>query len=353
MKAEEVLALVSGRVDEELLLRNEYLAAENEILRSKLKKRVPLTDDERIRLATLGKRLGQSALSDVAAIVTPKTILHWYRRLVQKKYDGSANRGKVGRPRISPALEQRICLIARENRSFSYDRISGALSNLGYAVSDESVANVLRRHGLSPTGGRRPKLTWAEFIAAHRERIVATDFFTVEVVTKNGLVCFFVLFFINLATRRVHLGGFTPHPNEAWMKQVAKNATMAEWGYLSGCTHLIMDRDTKYCAAFRSILESAGIHIIRLPPRSPNLNAFAERFVRSVKEECLANLVLFGESDLRHALTEYLDHYHEERNHQGKGNVLLFPSGKPMAEGPIECRERLGGMLKFYYRKAA
>jgi transposase len=161
---------------------------------------VPLTDNERIRLATLGKRLGRNALSDVAAIVTPKTILHWYRRLVQKKYDGSANRGKVGRPRIGPALEKLICLIARANRSWGYDRISGALSNLGVAVSDESVANVLRRHGLSPTGGRRPKLTWTELIAAHRERIVATDFFTVEVVTSKGLVCFFVLFFINLAT---------------------------------------------------------------------------------------------------------------------------------------------------------
>ena len=176
---------------------------------------------------------------------------------------------------------------------------------------------------------------------------------TVEVVTPNGLICLFVLFFINLATRRVHLGGITAHPNEVWMKQVARNATLADWGYLSGCTHLILDRDTKYCASFRSILESAGIKMVRLPPRSPNLNSYAERFVRSAKEECLSKLVLFGEADLRRAMDEFLVHYHEERNHQGKGNVLLFPSGAPTVEGPAECSERLGGLLKFYYREAA
>ena len=176
---------------------------------------------------------------------------------------------------------------------------------------------------------------------------------TVEVVTPNGLICFFVLFFINLATRRVHLGGITAHPNEEWMKQVARNATMADWGYLSGCTHLILDRDSKYCASFRSILESAGIKMVRLPPRSPNLNSYAERFVRSVKEECLSRLVFFGETDLRCAMDEFLAHYHEERNHQGRNNVLLFPTGEAAEKGSIECRERLGGLLKFYYREAA
>ena len=160
MKAEEVLALVGGHVDDELLLRNEYLAAENEILRSKLPARVPMTDDERIRLAKLGKRLGKNALMDVAAIVAPETILSWYWRLVAKKYDGSANRGKIGRPRIDETLEKLILQIAVENRTWGYDRISGALSNLGYEVSDETVANVLRRNGVAPSGGRKPTLTW-------------------------------------------------------------------------------------------------------------------------------------------------------------------------------------------------
>jgi putative transposase len=220
-------------------------------------------------------------------------------------------------------------------------------------VSDETVANVLRRNGVAPSGGRKPTLTWAEFIDAHKETLVATDFFTVEVVTPNGLICFFVLFFINLTTRRVHLGGITAYPNEQWMKQVARNATMEDWGYLSDCTHLIFDRDSKYCASFQSILESAGIKMVRLPPRSPNLNAFAERFVRSAKEECLSKFVFFSERDLRRAMDEFLVHYHKERNHQGKGNVLLFPCSEPAELGPVRCRERLGGLLKFYWREAA
>ncbi len=137
------------------------------------------------------------------------------------------------------------------------------------------------------------------------------------------------------------------------MKQVAKNVTMDDWGFLDGRRYLILDRDSKFCAAFRHIIESAGVKIIRLPPMSPNLNAYAERFVRSVKEETLSKLVLFGEEGLRRALDEFMSHYHEERNHQGVGNVLLFPSGEPAHQRPVECKKRLGGLLKFYHRVAA
>jgi transposase InsO family protein len=137
------------------------------------------------------------------------------------------------------------------------------------------------------------------------------------------------------------------------MKQVAKHVTMDDWGFLNGRRYLILDRDSKFCAAFRHIIASAGVKIIRLPPRSPNLNAFAERFVRSVKDEALSKLVLFGEEGLRRALDEFMSHYHEERNHQGVGNVLLFPSGEPAQQGPVECEERLGGLLEFYSRAAA
>ena len=137
------------------------------------------------------------------------------------------------------------------------------------------------------------------------------------------------------------------------MKQVARNVTMEDWGFLNGRRYLIVDRDTKFCAAFRKIIQSAGLEVIRLPPSSPNLNAYAERFVRSIKEEALSKLVFFGESGLRRALTEFVAHYHEERNHQGVGNVLLFPSGEPLEESLVECKERLGGLLKFYHRRAA
>ena len=148
----------------------------------------------------------------------------------------------------------------------------------------------------------------------------------------------------------------THPPNEAWMKQIARNATMDEWGFLEGCRYLIHDRDTKYCQSFRNIIESGDVKTLPLPARSPNLNAFAERWVKSVKEECLSKLILFGEASLRRTLREYLVHYHVERNHQGKDNVLLFPAAtKAMnrADGSVGCKERLGGLLKYYHREAA
>jgi putative transposase len=165
-----------------------------------------------------------------------------------------------------------------------------------------------------------------------------------------------VLFFIHLESRRVEVAGITPHPNEAWMKQVARNVTMDEWGFLGNCRYLIHDRDTKFTDSFRAIVKSSQVEPLKLPAQSPNLNAYAERWVKSVKEECLSKLILFGEASLRRALNEYLLHFHAERNHQGKDNVLLFPTAtKAMnrVDGTVCCRERIGGLLKYYHRVAA
>jgi putative transposase len=185
------------------------------------------------------------------------------------------------------------------------------------------------------------------------EVLVATDFFTAEVWTLGGLVTYYVLFFIHLGSRQVHVAGVTPHPNEAWMVQIARNVMMEEWSFLEPGQYLIHNRDTKFCAAFQRIIDDAGIKRVVLPPRSPNLHAYAERWVRSVKDEALSRLILFGEAALRHALQEYVEHYHHERNHQD--NVLLFPAVSQDTEGtgPIRCRERLGGLLKYYEREAA
>jgi putative transposase len=184
---------------------------------------------------------------------------------------------------------------------------------------------------------------------------VATDFFTAEVWTLGGLVTYYVLFSIRLGTREVHVAGVTPHPNYAWMMQVARNITMEQWGFLSLEQYLIHDRDGKYCPAFQHIIDAAGITRVPLPPRSPTLNAYAERWVRSVREECLSRLTLFGEASLWHALQESVEHYHHERNHQGKGNLLLFPTSRAdeRRTGPIYCRERLGGLLRYYKCEAA
>ena len=231
----------------------------------------------------------------------------------------------------------------------------GALANLGYTLSDQTVGNILKRHGIPPAPERKKTTTWSEFIRTHMDALVATDFFTTEVWTWGGLVTYDVLFFLHLGSRQVHVVGVTPHPNAPWMLQVARNVTMDAWGFLSPGQYLIHDRDDKFCPAFQRLIDEAGVTRITLPPRSPNLNAYAERWVRSVKDEALSHLILFGEGSLWHTLQAYVAHDHHERNYQGKGNILLLPSTHQATEreGPIPCRERLGGLLKYYEREAA
>jgi putative transposase len=202
-----------------------------------------------------------------------------------------------------------VVRIAHENRSWGYDRIVGTLAHLGYTISDQTIGNILKRHGIPPAPERKQTTTWKEFIRTHMDVLVATDFFTVEVWTKAGLVTYYVLFFIHLNSRKVHAAGVTPHPDERWMTQVTRNVTMDEWGFLASGQGLIHDRDGKFCPAFQQTLEAMGVKRIPLPARSPNLNAYAERWVRSVKDEALSQLILFGERSLRHALNEYVAHY--------------------------------------------
>jgi hypothetical protein len=176
----------------------------------------------------------------------------------------------------------------------------------------------------------------------------------VEVLTWRGLVTYYLLFFIAVGSRRVSLGGITRHPDACWMEQVARNASMQDSGYLNGCRYLLHDRDQKFCRQFQETLAAGGVQCLPLPARSPNLNAYAKRWVRSIKEECLAKLILFGERSLQRVVSNYLEHYHQERHHQGKNNRLLFPArvGEASSRGAIRCRERLGGLLKYYSRAA-
>jgi len=356
MEWARILAYITGTVDQELLIRNEYLIAENRILRTQIKGRLLLSDAEKRTLADIGHRLGRKALKDVANSAKPDTILGWYRRLIARKFDGSKARRYPGRPRIDREIEELVVRMANQNIDWGYDRIVGALANLGYTLSDETVGNILRRHGISPAPERERSTTWKDFIRAHMAVIAGTDFFTVEVLTLRGLVTFYVLFFIHLESRRVEVAGMTPHPDKAWMMQIARNVTMDEWGFLEECRYLIHDRDTKFTDSFRSIVISGQVEPVKLPARSQNLNAHAERWVKSVKDECLSKLILLGEASLRRALRSYLAHYHSERNHQGKDNVVLFPTlskDSYHCNGPIACRERLGGLLKYYHREAA
>jgi putative transposase len=349
-----ILAYAIGTVDQELLARNEYLATENRILKAQLTGRLKLSDADRKTLGEIGHRLGRKALADVATIARPDTILGWYRKLVARKFDGSKARRSPGRPRISREVEELIVRMASENRGWGYDRIAGALANLGYAISDQTVGNVLRRHGLPPAPERKRTTSWTDFIRMHMDLLAGTDFFTAEVLTLRGLVTYYVLFFIHLESRRVAIAGITVHPNEAWMKQIARNATMEDCDALRDCRYLLHDRDNKFTQSFRAIVASGRVQPLALPARSPNLNAYAERWVRSVKEECLSQVILFGERSLRRALRDYVDYFHAERNHQGRGNVLLFPRATAQQrDGPVRCRERLGGLLRYYHQEAA
>jgi putative transposase len=349
-----MLAFVTGTVDKELLAQNEYLVTENRILTAQLRGRLQLSNAERATLAEIGHRLGRKVLAEVANVARPDTILAWYRKLIARKFDGSKARRSIGRPRIRGEVEQLIVRMAKENRDWGYDRLAGALANLGYKVCDQTVGNVLERHGLPPAPERKRTTSWSAFIRTHLALLAGTDFFTAEVLTLRGLVTYYVLFFIHLESRRVDIGGITVHPDEPWMKQMARNVTMEAYGVLRDCRYLLHDHDTKYTRSFRSIIASGRVEPLVLPARSPNLNAYAERWVRSVKEECLCKVILFGERSLRRALSEYVEHYHAERNHQGKGNVLLFPqSANTRRDGHVRCRERLGGLLRYYHQEAA
>lgn len=210
---------------------------------------------------------------------------------------------------------------------------------------------ILKENGLERAPERRKGMSWTDFIKSHFETLAACDFLTTEVWTKNGLVTFFIFFVMELQTRRVHIAGITTSPDGAWMAQMAKNLTDYEDGFLKGKKHLLMDRDTKFTEQFRTILKGEGVTPVRLPARSPNLNAYAERFVRTIKEECLDRMILFGEPMLRHAVANFILHFHAERNHQGLDNKLIEPEPSVGSlEGEVVCRERLGGLLKYYHR---
>ena len=244
MEWARILAYITGTVDQELLLRNEYLAAENRILKAQLNGRLRLSDAERATLGEIGRRLGRKVLGEVANVAQPATIMAWYRRLVARKFDGSKERRTPGRPRVDRDLEQLIVRVAKENSDWGYDRIAGALANLGYEISDQTVGNILLRHALPPAPERKRMTPWATFIRTHLAVLAGTDFFTVEVLTLRGLVTYYVLFFIHLESRKVDIAGITVHPDQPWMQQMARNVTMEGCGTLQDCRYLLHDRDT-------------------------------------------------------------------------------------------------------------
>ena len=349
-----LLMVVSGWVHRRQLIVIEFLQAENRTLKERLRgKRIRFTDDERALLARKAKAVGRKALLELDTIVSPDTLMRWHRRLVAEKWNFSKRRSP-GRPGIMREISELIVRMAQDNPGWGYTRIQGALANLNHKVGRGTVANVLKVNGIEPAPERGKHNRWSTFLKAHWKILAASDFFSVEVWTPRGLMTYYVLFVISIADRVVHIAGITTRPDETWMLQIGRNLLDEADGALAGKEYLIVDRDTKYSNRFREFVEEGGTEVIRLPPSSPNLNAFAERFVRSIKEECLEKMILVGQASLRRAIGEYMTHFHEERNHQGLENRLVRGNPQIAAnDAVIHRRTRLGGMLSYYHRAAA
>ncbi len=350
-----LLMMLAGWINREQQHMIDYLREENSILRDELlkatgKKRIILNDSQRRRLAILGKKLGRSLLSKVSCAFSPDTILLWHRKLVARKYDGSKNRGKGGRPRISDKLKQLIIDMARDNKHLGCKKLHGYLKYLGLKVSPATISRVLREHGIEPCPDRPEKTSWNEFIKAEWESLTAIDFFTTEIYTIKGLVRYMVLVVIDYKTRKVEIVGIVPQAYGDWMKQIARNLTDPIDGFLKDKKYLIHDRDPLFTKEFRAILKAGGITCKKTTVASPNMTPYVERFVRSIKSECINKMLIFGESHLRYVVNEYIEHYHTERPHQGIGNNIIDPP--PVGDGKIVCHERLGGLLKSYRRAA-
>jgi len=343
-----VLATLVGGLDQRQQEAVAYLTEENRILRSHLRGRIRLTDAERRRLAVPGHRLGRRRLRDVATIVTPDTILRWHRQLIARKWTYATRRG--GRLQVLAEIRRLVVRMAEENPTWGYTRIVGALKNVGHRVSRSTIARILKAHGISPVPER--PTSWQTFLHAHWGAIAGADFFTTEVWTWRGLVTYYTVFVIDLASRRVQILGSTPWPTDLFMRQVCRTLTAADEGLLVGHRVLICDRDAKWSAPVRARLGEAGIRVVQTPYQAPNANAYAERFVRSIKHECLNRVIPLGERHLRRTIAQYVEHYHRERNHQGLDNALIddrthWPMGKR-----IRRRPRLGGLLNYYERAA-
>jgi putative transposase len=280
--------------------------------------------------------------------VTPDTILRWHRQLIARTWTCTPTR--PGRPGIMPEISSLILRMAMENPAWGYTRIQGALKNLGHGVARSTVAKVLKAHGIPPAPDRPS--SWRTFLRAHWGAIAGADFFTSEVWTPRGLITYYTLFVIDLRSRRGHVAGSTPTPDAWCMAQAARRRTEAVDGFLASHQIVLGDRDRQWTDDFRRIVQGAGVRIVLIPVRAPNANAYAERFVRSIREECLDRLILFGEGRLFRALDEFVVHSHGERTHQGLGNERITPAAAAAGGTQVRCRDRLGGLLRHYHRAA-
>ena len=316
-------------------------------------KRILLTNSQRMRVAAKAKRLSRKMLEQCTELFTPGTIMRWYWRLVAEKYDGSQNRTYAGRPPILPEVVDLVIRLKQENPRWGYKKIRDQVVYLGYNICKSSVKNILIENGYDPEPDLTVRSTWHEFIRSHWDVLTACDFFTVELLVGRKLVRCTLFFVMELATRKVFFAPIKLQPDGKYMRQVVRILTDSEDGFLYGKRYLIHDRDPLFrTAGFYEILRSSGIEPVKLPARSPDLNCYAERFVKSIKSECLDHLILSSVKRLEYVLGQYCAYYHHKRIHQGVGRIIE-PKHPIDDTADIVCVERLGGLLKSYHRMAA
>jgi len=311
---------------------------------------------EKLTLLVLARKLtvmtnsGRARLSQITFLFKPETLLKWHRELVRRKwtYKKGAPRG---RPPITPELEALMLRFAKENPTWGYGKLEGELRKLGYDMGRSTIRDVLKRQHVPPAPERAKQgSSWRTFLNHYTAQMLACDFFTVETAWLKTL---YVLFFIDVGSRRVHFAGCTTSPTAAWVVQQARQLSWQIQDGMVPVRFLIHDRDTKFAAAFDRVFRSEQVTIIQTPVRAPNANAFAERWIRSVRTECLDKLLILGERHLHYVLTAYVAYYNHARPHQGIEQRCPVPLTNVVGAGPIERRDVLGGVLHDYYRRAA
>ncbi len=350
------LVWLAGRTDidkdiEILLLRQQL-----RILQRKQSRSPRISRWEKLTLVLLVSKLttlstsARARLSQAVLLFKPDTLLKWHRELVRWKWTFKQGAPR-GRPAITPELEALILRLAKENRAWGYGKLQGELGKLGYTVGRSTIRDVLKRQHVPPAPQRSScGSSWRTFLSHYHYQMLACDFFTVETARLKTL---YVLFFIELGSRRVHLAGCTAHPTTAWVAQQARHLS---WQIQEGrlpVRFLIHDRDAKFPAAFDTVFTAEGVTIIRTPYHAPNANAFAERWIRTVRQECLDQILVLTERHLERVLTMYVNYYNHARPHQGIDQRCPIPLGSAPRAGPIERRDILGGVLHDYYRRAA
>jgi putative transposase len=308
------------------------------------------------RFAALSKGTTQR-LDEAVLLFKPDTLLRWHRELIRRKWTFR----RAGRPPVVPELQELIVRLATENPRWGYSKIHGELLKLGYTISRSSVRHILKRRHIPPSPQRKKQgSTWRSFLGHYANQMIACDFFAVETIRLQTL---YVLFFIELGTRRVHIAGCTPHPTGAWVTQQARNLA---WELQDSqdigdrqlpMRFLIHDRDTKFTHSFDKVFASQGIERVLTPYRCPKANAFAERWVRTAREECLDRLLIVSQAHLRRVLLEYVNYYNHRRPHQAIGQRIPVPpvplsetrAARPASRYPVCRRDVLGGIIHDYY----